>query len=570
MSNQYPIHWLESIVEKIEERKPKQIVISAGKTPSGHVHLGILRELIIGDSIKRIFEEKGELVKFRIYFDSLDAAKRFPPYIDKEYAKKNIGKPFALISSPFKGSEANSYAEFFVKELMDTLPEFGINIESVWSHKLYKTEEMKNQIRIGLKNSEKVKKIVLEHITHSMNDEEKKERLKFYKNWMPAMVICENCGRTQKKLPDGIIKPNRVLSYNEKMDTVTYQCPACDYKGNVSVDSGLLKLNWRLDWPAKWSLEPKNQFEGSGKDHYTKITGSWDVAVDLCKEIYNYEGPVGLGFEWLRLGDKDMGTSKGVVFMPKTYLSMVEPELLRMLILKTNPSRHISFRIEEISLLYDEFEKIERIFYGIEESETEQIKKEIQFFYPLIRAKKISKICPVQIPFKFLVIMAQLQDLLPIDSIIEKTQNLQKIKGITAKITKKYMKKRLDQTLNWLNYLKGLIQEEKDGKIKKGLLNKANFFSISESITEEIRNQLDVNQKSSLKVMADFLNSTDSLTEENLKNKMIKIQEIKKIKAKSLFQAIYLILLGVKKGPRLGPFLTLLDIDWLRKRFSSI
>lgn len=256
--------------------------------------------------------------------------------------------------------------------------------------------------------------------------------------------------------------------------------------------------------------------------------------------------------------------------MPKTYLSMVEPELLRMLILKTNPSRHISFRIEEISLLYDEFEKIERIFYGIEEAETEQIKKEIQFFYPLIRAKKISKICPVQIPFKFLVIMAQLQDLLPIDSIIEKTQNLQKIKGINSKITKKYMKKRLDQTLNWLNYLKGLIQEEKDGKIKKGLLNKANFFSISESITEEIRNQLDVNQKSSLKVMADFLNSTDSLTEENLKNKMIKIQEIKKIKAKSLFQAIYLILLGVKKGPRLGPFLTLLDIDWLRKRFSSI
>jgi lysyl-tRNA synthetase class 1 len=336
------------------------------------------------------------------------------------------------------------------------------------------------------------------------------------------------------------------------------------------VESGLLKLNWRLDWPAKWSLEPKNQFEGSGKDHYTKITGSWDVAVDLCKEIFNYEGPVGLGFEWLRLGDKDMGTSKGVVFKPKTYLEMVEPELLRMLILKTNPSRHISFRIEEISLLYDEFEKIERIFYGIEKAETEQIYNEIQFFYPLIRTKKISKLCPVQIPFKFLIIMAQLQDLLSIDSIIEKSQNLQILKGLKAKITKKYMKKRLDQTLNWLNYLKGMIQEEKDGKITKNLMRKANFFSVSESITEEIMNQLDENQKESVKKMSDFLNSTDSLTEENLKNEMVKIQEIQEIKAKSLFQAIYLILIGVKKGPRLGPFLTLLDINWLRNRFSSI
>lgn len=570
MSNQYPIHWLESIVKEIEARKPKQIVISAGKTPSGHIHLGILRELIIGDSLRRIFEKKGELVKFRIYFDSLDAAKRFPPYIDREFAKKYIGKPFALIPSPFKNTKAKSYAEYSVKDLMDALPEFGINIEPIWTHKLYKTKEMKNQIRIGLKNTEKVKKIVLEHITHSMKDEEKTERHEFYKNWMPAMVICENCGCTQKKLPDGIIKPNRVLSFNEKKDTVTYQCPACDYKGIVSVESGLLKLNWRLDWPAKWSLEPKNQFEGSGKDHYTKITGSWDVAVDLCKEIYKYEGPVGLGFEWLRLGDKDMGTSKGVVFMPKTYLTMVEPELLRMLILKTNPSRHISFRIEEISLLYDEFEKIERIFYGIEKAETDQMHKAIQFFYPLIRTKKISKLCPVQIPFKFLIIMAQLQDLLPIDSIIKKTQNFQVLKGINAKITKKYMKKRLDQTLNWLNYIKGLIQKEKDGKIKKKLMSKANFFRVSESITEDIKNQLNENQKRSLKKMADFLNSTDSLTEENLKSEMVKLQDLHEIKAKSLFQAIYLILIGVKRGPRLGPFLTLLDINWLRKRFSSI
>lgn len=107
MSNQYPIHWLESIVKEIEARKPKQIVISAGKTPSGHIHLGILRELIIGDSLRRIFEKKGELVKFRIYFDSLDAAKRFPPYIDREFAKKYIGKPFALIPSPFKIPKQN-------------------------------------------------------------------------------------------------------------------------------------------------------------------------------------------------------------------------------------------------------------------------------------------------------------------------------------------------------------------------------------------------------------------------------------------------------------------------------
>jgi lysyl-tRNA synthetase class I len=36
----------------------------------------------------------------------------------------------------------------------------------------------------------------------------------------------------------------------------------------------------------------------------------------------------------------------------------------------------------------------------------------------------------------------------------------------------------------------------------------------------------------------------------------------------AMFQAIYLILIGSKAGPRLGPFMTLLDLDWLRERFN--
>ncbi|MCP4760815.1 MAG: lysine--tRNA ligase, partial [archaeon] len=367
MSEEYEIHWLESVIKQIEARNSKIVVISAGKTPSGHVHIGFLRELIIGDSIRRILIGNGKEVIFRVFFDSLDAAKRFPPYIDKSYGKKYLGKPISLIPPPFHDITAESYGEYFGKELLEALPHFGIDIEPIWTHKLYKKEEMINQIRIGLQKNEKVKKILLEHITFKMNDEDKAARYDFYKDWMPVMVICENCSCTQKKMEDGTIKPNRVIKFDEKQDTVTYHCPACNHKAEVSVSSGLLKLNWRLDWPAKWELEPKNTFECSGKDHFTPVTGSWAVSTDLCKEIYGYEGPVGLGYEWVRLGDNDMGTSRGVVYMPKTYLTMIEPELIRLLVLKTNPSRHISFRVEEISLLYDEFEKIERIYYGLEE-----------------------------------------------------------------------------------------------------------------------------------------------------------------------------------------------------------
>lgn len=570
MNSEYAIHWLEDSIEKILTRDTDKIVISAGKTPSGHVHVGILRELIIGDALQRILKDRGNDVLFRIYFDSLDAAKRFPPYIDRNFAKKHAGKPFACIPNPFPDTEDPSYAEYFGNELFNALPKFGISIQAIWSHELYKTDEMQKQIRIGLAQADRVKKIVLEHITYKMDEEDKQERYEQYENWMPAMVICEKCGTTQKKLPNGTIKPNRVIEFTAGDDTVSYSCPNCGNEGSVKVSSGIVKLNWRLDWPAKWAMEPKNVFESSGKDHFTKMTGSWEVAKDLCKKIYDYEGPVGLGYEWVRLGDNDMGTSRGVVYMPKTYLKMAEPELFRMLVLRTNPGRHISFRIEEIGSLYDEFERLERIYYGLEDPENEEIKREIDFLYPLIRKDKVSETCPPQIPFKFLMIMAQLENLLSIEDICKKAQILQKTKGISAKIESEYMERRLMQTKEWIAYMKNLIEEEKDPKTKKKLKYKVTSFSVPDKITSKILDQLDGDQKKALGNLSDWLEETKEVTEENLKDNMMRIKSELGISSGKFFKAIYLILIGTKRGPRLGNFMPLLDIEWLRKRFSQV
>ncbi len=43
---QYPDHWLEGIIWKILERNAEEVNLSTGKTPSGHVHVGILRRII--------------------------------------------------------------------------------------------------------------------------------------------------------------------------------------------------------------------------------------------------------------------------------------------------------------------------------------------------------------------------------------------------------------------------------------------------------------------------------------------------------------------------------------------
>ncbi|GAH21217.1 unnamed protein product, partial [marine sediment metagenome] len=97
MVNKLLVHWLEETEEKIFERNLTELTLFIGKTPSGHVHIGILREIIICDALRRVFEEKGSKIKSYLFMDDFDAAKRFPYYIDKTFQKENLGKVFNLL-----------------------------------------------------------------------------------------------------------------------------------------------------------------------------------------------------------------------------------------------------------------------------------------------------------------------------------------------------------------------------------------------------------------------------------------------------------------------------------------
>ena len=102
MNKEFSIHWLEDILDEISSRNPEQITLATGKTPSGHVHLGILREILICEALRKKFKERGKKVQFYLFLDDFDAAKRFPDYIDKQFQEENLGKPFALIPCPEK------------------------------------------------------------------------------------------------------------------------------------------------------------------------------------------------------------------------------------------------------------------------------------------------------------------------------------------------------------------------------------------------------------------------------------------------------------------------------------
>ncbi|MBY8987279.1 MAG: lysine--tRNA ligase, partial [Candidatus Lokiarchaeota archaeon] len=269
MVNKVSTHWLEETVQEISNRNLTEITLSTGKTPSGHVHIGILREIIICDAIRRIFEKKGIKVFFYLFMDDFDAAKRFPYYINEDYQKNNLGKPFALIPCPFEDCGCESYAYHFGNELISTFKHFGIKNEIVWTYELYQKREMQDKIKKALDNTNRIKEILKKHILPTLDEDRKKQFNDMQKTWIPVMAICEKCNKIQNRAKDGSIHPNRAVKYLKKEQAVIFECPACGYSGKTSIFSGKLKLNWRVDWPAKWALF-KATCEPAGKDHSVK------------------------------------------------------------------------------------------------------------------------------------------------------------------------------------------------------------------------------------------------------------------------------------------------------------
>lgn len=567
MNEDFPVHWLEEILEEIYTRRLEEITLSTGKTPSGHIHLGILREILICDALRRIIEEDGKLVNNLLFFDSLDAAKRFPPYIDKNFQNKHVGKPFAMIPCPYDDCKCESYAHHFGNELISVFPDFGIKTKVIWTHELYKTKIMQEKIKVALENTKMIKKILRKYILPTLKNGDKEDFIKMQKNWMPVMVICEECSKIQHRDKDGSIKPNRVKNYAHNGEMVSYKCEACGYSGKISIWSGKLKLNWRIDWPAKWSLY-KTTCEPAGKDHSVK-GGAYDTGIELCQSLYGYEGPVKVSYEWLRLGDKDMGTSKGHIFTPKKYLEIADPKVFRTIILKTNPSKHITFRIEELSQYYDYYERMENIYFHLEKVENFDERKFFKYLFPLTQVSSIPETKLKRLPLKFLTFLTQIQNILSFDNLYKKAKKLMEKNSFEKFISPQKFKILLKQTDCWLEELKKVIESEKDPKVKKEIIRKVGIFTIPMAIDEDSLKILDDKQIKGMQQLREYLKNADNLDPDLIQNKIFTIAKNNlKIKPRKLFEAVYQIILGKKYGPRLGSFLSLLDRNWLLDRLN--
>ncbi|MHA1906252.1 MAG: lysine--tRNA ligase [Candidatus Thorarchaeota archaeon] len=549
LADEFSIHWIRDLVDEVLERETDEYIISSGKSMSGDVHAGFMKEIVIGDVLKRELLDMGKKAKTMLVIDDFDPIRAFPPSMKLD-PDKYMGVPYS--DAPDLSGCCESLGAHRANDLMETFPEFGADPEVVWQSKMYETKEMMDAVRICLEHTETIREILIEYVARDFDETQKADYINSMKEWYPVSVICPICGRIQSG-GKGSIVPNRVTSYNIDSGEVSYTCAHCGHSETAALDKLRVKLSWRVDWPAKWHVLNVT-CEPAGKDHAVK-GGSYDTGLEMSRKVFGEPGPVKVPFEWVRLAGRDMGTSKGVVFTPRAWLNVAPPELFRYMVIKTDVDRANNIQTGLIPDLVDIYESFERSYYDLEEVDDE--KRELaKFLYPLTEARPVSDEYIPKLPFKFAIVTAQLQTVIDHDTILQRCYDVMKKQYDLTEVSqesKDLIPTRLERALGWV----------------KEFGSERDIVKVPDKVPEEIVSTLTDDDKNFLsQLVQEFQKGT--LDDDGIQSAIFNIAREVDLKPKRAFLVLYRILISRKSGPRLGPFINTLGPDWVSNRIKSI
>jgi lysyl-tRNA synthetase class 1 len=334
------LFWADEIAAQASAEGHRQVV-NDSKTPSGTIHVGSLRGVVLHDAIRRAVSDAGTEVDFRYGVEDLDPMDA-QSLLTADAVDKYMGVPLAHVPAPAGSAHAN-YARHFASLFLDTFAHLGIRPRLYWMSEQYGSGAMDPYIERALDRADEILEIyrTVSTVIHPAD-------------WLPISVICENCGRS-----------GTTRAYDWRGGEVSYECRpdlvdwarGCGHRGRTSPFSGRAKLVWNVDWAARWGLVGAT-IEGCGKDLAT-AGGSRDRADAISRRVFDREPPRNMPYEFLNIGGRKMSTSRGEGAAAHRIAELLPPDILRFLFLRYRPNHAINFDPtgDTIPRLFDEFDR---------------------------------------------------------------------------------------------------------------------------------------------------------------------------------------------------------------------
>lgn len=543
--NKKPQHWVDKLTSNLIENWPevKNFNCNCGISVSGQQHVGRLRgEIVFTNAVVTELQALGYEATHNLILYTSDPWKgkesQLNAFSNAKKAEEYIN--WRLIDVPAPTNPDISWVDDYWKDFGTPLPRFGRDIQIIRTHELYQQQRMKDVVIELIKKRDQIRKIL---------NKFRKEN-PFPEDWIPINPLCKKCNR---------IGTTTALDVNLKTYQVQYFCKECKDDGWSDISKG--KLTWRLEWLAIWYVL-NIHFEPYGKDHATP-GGSRDSCVEIIESVLHHKGPYGFWNEWVGYseGQTDFGdmTSSGFIgFTPTKWLEFAEPEVLKYKYLKTPPRRRIILGFDKIPNYVSEYDRAQRIYYGIEQLEDPSELHAIKRSYEIVFYNNPPDYRGFQLDYQHAIILSQLTtpDQEGISQAIQKLISTEILSKEPSKEITKHIQLRLIQGRNWIN-----------SKYAPDHLR----IRLQEHFSKDILEQYDIKIRNLVRDLAETLEKT-KWTEERIKQEMMTLKEKVGLSRKEMtkfFQILYQIFLGNTRGPRFAPFLATLDKDWVINRLHD-
>jgi len=502
--------WLDKVAKDTIDREKELgrnlgiLRVESGLGASGLPHIGSVGDAIRSYGVKLALESAGFKSELIAYSDDFDGLRKVPAGFPA-WLKDYIAQPVSRIPDPFECH--GSYADHVGFLLKGSLDRLGIKYTFQSGAEAYREGLLDEQIRKILSQSLRIGAKIKELVGQSK-----------YEETLPYTPVCENCKR---------IYTTQTVSYDETSGTVHYKCvgtklgdkllEGCGHEDDVKVTAGNGKLMWKVEFAARWAALDI-RFEAYGKE----LTDSVKINDWVAEEVLGYPPPFHARYELFQdKSGKKMSKSTGNLVTPDEWMQFASPESLRLLMFKRIIGAR-SVSLSDIPVYMEDFDDLETYYFSKNKDPNRMKDARLRGLYEYSVLLNTPSVSPTHVPYR---LIAQLAAVAPKDSLSE------------------FVVKRLQSY--------GMLKEETPD-LQKRIAWASQWVAREGTVTREVV-KLKGPEK---KAVAEFADSIRTLSDpDSIQNAAFDALKKNGLKPSQFFPAVYSILLGSDRGPRLGPYI---------------
>ncbi len=504
--------WLDRVASELVEREislgrsTALLRVESGLGASGIPHIGSVGDAIRSYGVKLALENLGYKSELIAYSDDLDGLRKVPsgfPLWLKDY----IAHPVTRIPDPF-GCHG-SFGAHTGGLLRSALDDLGISYNFMSGAEVYKKGLLNEQIKKLLENAQVVGKAIKD-----ITGQDK------YLAALPYTPICQNCGRLYTTV---------VTSYDPTSGIVKYKCEGaeigdslvrgCGHEGERRVTEGEGKLVWKSEFAARWAALDI-RFEAYGKD----IADSVKVNDWICENVLGRPAPYHARYEMFQdKSGKKVSKSVGNVITIHDWLAFASPESVRLLMFKRIVGAR-SISVDDVPVYMDELDELEDHYFSKKRDPNAMKDAKLRGLYEYTMLLRVPAKPSLHVPYRLL---AELSTAAPEKGLEDYVAKRLATYGMLKDAPTPELLARIRWAAAWTRREGGKVAEAEAPELTEKQLRAVLEFA------------------SAIRIAKDA---------EEVQGAAFNAIRANGIQPGEFFPAVYGLLLGAQKGPRLGPY----------------